>query len=244
LLITPKALILSRHPETADQFRKALEKAGVRCDAAARPADALLKLGKGRFEAVIVDCEELDDARDVLLAMRRGKSNKTSIAFALVGRREDVKSASDAGAHFVLTKPVTEESIVRCVRAALPLIAREARRYHRQPLDTMARLKFEIGEVHAHVRNLSEGGMETKLFHVPQHAPNGKVKLRLVLPETNAPLDGTGEVAWVREGRLGIKFVQLSTASKENLQRWIERQFERSAVRALSVPARVAARAF
>src|SRR5437868_3895022 len=85
LLMAIDALILSRDPDVINVFRNVMEDAGIHIDESVAVGDSLQRLAQHRYDAVVVDCDGVPDGSDVIEALRKGKSNKTAITFALVG---------------------------------------------------------------------------------------------------------------------------------------------------------------
>ena len=69
---------------------------------------ALRKLTRERFEAIIVDCAGAG-AAEVLRNARSSPGNKRAVAVAILDPDSGLRSAFDAGANFVLYKPVSVE---------------------------------------------------------------------------------------------------------------------------------------
>jgi DNA-binding NarL/FixJ family response regulator len=226
--MTPNALVVSRSPEVNQLFQSVLEKARVKAECGLRPSEAILRLAKSRFDAVVIDCDAQENALEVLTSMRSGRSNRTSITIALVNGRDAIKGATNAGATFVLSKPILEDSAMRCVRAAHALILRELRRYHRQNVNTTAQLKLPSEQLQAHLSDVSEGGIGVSMVHRPNAPLKGNIKIRFTLPECRSPIEGLGELAWSKDGRFGIRFTQLTPASREELNRWLAARMDSS----------------
>src|SRR5262249_22548117 len=151
--------------------------------------------------------------------LRRGKMNKSVIAFALLNDRAAMKSAYEAGANFVLQHPVSADAVTRSLRAAHGLILRERRRYHRHRVKGTAYLVLGSDqELQAEIINVSEGGMSAKVRQMTKQKPAGAVKIRFSLPDSAVEVEGKGEISWCRDdGRMGIRFTQLRHASRSEL---------------------------
>lgn len=223
-----QALILTRDRDMMKLFARAFEAASIQLHAAITPMEALKRLMRGKFDAVIIDCDDVTDSLDVLETLRGGKFNKTAIAFAVLNGGTSVKAAYDAGANFILEKPVTAEALTKSLRAAHGLIVRERLRYHRHPLDAHAKLRLESeAELSVAVLNVSEGGMGVILQHKPQDKLVGRLQLEFHLPNSSVPISGKGEIAWqLEDGRIGVRFFQLDPTSKRELDSWMQKNLE------------------
>ena len=130
------------------------------------------------------------------------------------------------GANFVLQKPITPNSAIRCFNAALSFMVRERRRYFRCPIDLSVVLCFGQGqEVKARATNLSEGGMAIYFEGV---LPKGSIsKVEFTLPGSKISMEPKGEIAWADGlGRAGIRFLEVPDSSREQLEKWLMRRLE------------------
>jgi CheY-like chemotaxis protein len=216
------ALILSRDPDVINVFRNVMEDAGINIDESTAAGDSLQRLAKHRYDAVVVDCDGVPDGADVIEALRKGKSNKSSITFAVVGREGlGSKAVSQQGATFVLYKPISTETVLRSMKASHGLILRERRRYLRHSVETYAHIQAgKSGEMQVTVIDISEGGCATS---VPfKENLSGEGTIRLMLPEVKEMVDGKIEVMWCKPtGQVGVRFVQLTRNSQKHLMEWL-----------------------
>lgn len=217
-----EALIVSRDPDVINVFRNVMESAAISVDESKAVGESLVRLSTHRYDAVVVDCDGVPDGADVIEALRKGKSNKSSITFALVdGNAESRRKVSDCGATFVLHKPISTEAVMKGIKAIHPLIVREKRRYMRHPVDTYAHLQVgRDSELQVAVTDISEGGMSVT---APQDRKlSGEGTLRLVLPEDKSMLHGKIEIMWQRQGgKHGVRFITLTGKSKDELIAWL-----------------------
>ena len=125
-----EALLLSRDNQVLKTISRVLDDANIDVQVCSSSEDALQILTRHKYDTFVVDCDDVPAAPLVLQQLRKGKSNKSCIAFALVNGRTSVRQAFEMGANFVLDKPVSMERAMRSVKAAQGLIMRERRRYH------------------------------------------------------------------------------------------------------------------
>jgi CheY-like chemotaxis protein len=216
------ALIVSRDPDLINVFRNVMEDAGINVQESTAAGDSMSRLAKHRYDAVVVDCEGVPDGADVIEALRKGRSNKTSIAFAVLGAdSKHSKVVSEVGATFVLHKPISTETVLRSMKASHGLILRERRRYLRHSVETHAHLQVgKHGELQVAVTDISEGGAAIQIPYKDQLSGEGT--MRLLLPDTKEMLSGKIEVMWCKpSGEAGIRFVQLTKESKKILGDWL-----------------------
>lgn len=224
-----QGLILSRDEKVSTVVRHVFDSAGVTLHRSALAGEAMSLLARNKYDAVVVNCADLPEGYDVLSALRGGRSNRTSIAFAVTSGKISVKMAYDAGATFVVEKPITADSVSRALRVAYGLILRERRRYLRHPMgiSMFAQFHHETREDPVHLVNVSEGGMAVSTGMTQE--VGGKVDFRFRLPATKSNIAGTGAVMWRKDqGHLGIRFAGLVSLSRRELDIWLEGQTKES----------------
>jgi CheY-like chemotaxis protein len=224
--MTLDSLILSKDPELVRVIRPTLEQLSIDveiCHEARAGADILIT---DKFDAVIVDCDDLSGGLAVLQGLRSTPSNKNSVAFAILnGKRTTTQDAFGMGANFVLQKPISMLNAARCFHAALNFMIKERRRYFRQPVKMLVKVVYEGKTLNATSTNISEGGLAVQLREAP---PKGAAPhLKFTLPNTNIHVDVEAEVAWVDvKGLAGFRFHDLSKSSKQELEQWLDEQIE------------------
>jgi ActR/RegA family two-component response regulator len=219
-----EALVLSRDPDVLKTIGRALDDANIAAQVCSTADDALHTLNTHKYDTFVVDCDDVPGAPDVLQQLRKGKSNRSCIAFALVNGRTSVRQAFELGANFALDKPVSMERVVRSVKAAQGLIMRERRRYHRHLVTATGTIVVDgITELPVGVLTISEGGVSIECAR--QLDRGGAARLKIVLPGSKKPLDLKGEIMWTdTEGRAGIRFQVLPLETKKELETWLEQR--------------------
>src|SRR3984893_1027073 len=155
-----ESLLLSRDPEVIRVLQPALEKLSVEVEVCGGVSSGQEILRTEKFDAIIVDCDDLKGGLDVLASLRKTASNKNSVTFAILNGSTTTQQAFQMGANFVLQKPISAMSARRCFSAAVNFMIRERRRYFRHPVELPATLVCGSGQkVTVTVTNMSEGGM-------------------------------------------------------------------------------------
>jgi len=221
-----QSLLLCREQETVRLFHRALDDLGIAVEVASVASSALEVLDTSKFDAVIVDCDDVAGGSEVLLGIQQSPSNKRAIAIALINGATSMRAAFEMGAHFALDKPITLERAMRSLRAAHGFMVAEQRRYFRQPVDTNGHLSFGVVKhLPCKVTNVSEGGMAVALRE--QVSPNWMVEVRFDLPGIPETLEIKGEFAWADgKGHAGIRFVYVPMDSKRWLGKWLAERVE------------------
>jgi len=226
ITMTLDSLLLSEDPELVRIIRPTLEKLSIEveiCHEARKAADILIS---EKFDAVIVDCDDLAGGMGVLQGLRATPSNKNSVAFAILnGHRTTTQEAFGMGANFVLQKPISALNASRCFHAALNFMVKERRRYFRHPVRMQVRIVLDNKNVNATSTNLSESGIALMLREA---LPKGATpRLQFALPDTELKFDVEAEVVWADvKGRAGLRFREVPRESQTDLENWLDEQLE------------------
>jgi DNA-binding response OmpR family regulator len=224
--MTLESLLLSRDPDLVRVIRPTLQKLAIDVEICQEARTATEILISEKFDAVIVDCDDLKGGLEVLQGLRNTRSNRNSVTFAILnGKRTTTQEAFGLGANFVLQKPISFLNATRCFNAAVNFMVRERRLYFRQPVRMPVTLTLGEKVLKATGTNISEGGIA---LHLREALPKGaKPRLRFILPATNATIEVEAEVAWADiQGRVGLRFHNLCTGSQEILENWLNQQME------------------
>jgi DNA-binding response OmpR family regulator len=215
------SLLISQDEALLAVLRPALEKISVNLEVCPEPRSGHDLMAKRKFDAVIIDCDDLHNGIQLLKSLRQTQSNSRSVAFLVVNGKTTTQEAFASGANFVLQKPLTPLHASRCFNAALNFMVRERRRYFRHRLDMPLRISLPHNqEMTASATNLSEGGMAIRVQgKLPK---DSQLQVRFTLPTTNISLELKGQVAWADEaGDVGIRFVEVPQSSQYQLEKWL-----------------------
>jgi CheY-like chemotaxis protein len=224
--MTLESLLLSQDPELVHVIRPTLEKLSIDveiCHEARTGADVLIS---DKFDAVIVDCDDLNGGMALLQGLRNTPSNKNSVAFAVLnGKRTTTQEAFGMGANFVLQKPISALNASRCFHAALNFMLKERRRYFRQPVKMRVSIRLGDKTVKAISTNISESGIALLLRDA---LPKGAApRLEFTLPDTEQKMEMQAEVVWADvKGRAGLRFHDVPKNSQEILELWLDHRME------------------
>ncbi len=90
------------------------------------PFAAVKKLMAQRYDAIVVDCENEQNASLMFKSARNSSSNQSSLAIALVEGQAGVAKAYRIGANLVLTKPINVEQAKGTLRVARGLLRKNS----------------------------------------------------------------------------------------------------------------------
>jgi CheY-like chemotaxis protein len=222
--MTLESLLLSGDRDVESVLRPALEELAIEVEICREARSGSEILLSEKFDAVIVDCDDLQGGLALLEGLRATPSNRSSVSFAILnGKKTTTQQAFGMGANFVLQKPISALNASRCFNAALNFMVRERRRYFRQPVKMLVSIFQANRELKASSTNVSEGGIALILREA---LPKGATpRLKFMLPDVKVPFEVEAEVAWADiTGHVGFRFLNVSQSAQQALEKWLDAQ--------------------
>jgi len=103
------------------------------------PFDAVKRLTAHHFDALVVDCDNEENATLLFKSARNSASNNNSLAVAVVEGQANIAKAFRLGANLVLTKPINLEQAKGTLRVARGLLRKaEANKVNATPAEVSA----------------------------------------------------------------------------------------------------------
>lgn len=220
--MTLQALVYSNDAEFLSVFNQALADLQVECLHLDDPLRFLDLLQHENFDLLVLDCDATDQALEVISQARQRSANRDAVL--MVGTTErDPAGFLERGANVILYKPLTLKALERHLRNAHPLMLSERRRYSRHPVQIPVAVRTPEGrQVLATGFSLSEGGIALQFSE--RLDTREVLRVEFVLPQEKLALQLTGKLAWVNSDlHTGIRFVQLTSETREQLRGWLER---------------------
>ena len=116
------ALLFCPDDKTARTVTQVLSELEFNVEACIEPFAAVKKLMGQHFDAVVVDCDNEQNATLLFKSARNSTPNQTSLAVAVVEGQAGVAKAFRIGANLVLTKPINIEQAKGTLRVARGLL--------------------------------------------------------------------------------------------------------------------------
>lgn len=228
------ALLMCREHEAMQVLVSALEELGIDEEVCVSGPQAMELLALGHYSTLVVDFD-LPGAAQVVKMARLSPSQRRPVVFAMIDALTDIGSTFQAGANFVLYKPLLLEQVSRSLRAGRAFMVPDRRRSRRQKTQALVYLRFgDVCPVPALVLELSEDGLSVQ---ASEPLPAADVPLRFILPGTAHLIEGSGEVIWADDtGRAGILFSQLALNARRQLKAWLAKQGPKKGTRAQVAP--------
>ncbi len=217
-----QALLVSKDDLTAETLIQVLAQFGVAVDRTNAADVAVTRLAEERFDLVIVDFDDPETASLLLEACRRpaGSDRNPPVTVALLHDVSQIRSILGAGAHFILTKPITHEQAQNTLRAATALLKRERRQSLRVAVQAAVSIRLDESNVEGILLDLSTGGMDVLASKpLPSAA---MVQVSFELPDGGGGIEGEAAVAWsTANGQTGLRFLDMDAKMREELGEWL-----------------------
>src|ERR1700745_3723847 len=117
-----QALLFCPDDKTARTVTQVLSELEFTVEACIEPFAAVKKLMGQHFDAVVVDCDNEQNATLLFKSARNSSSNQSSLAVAVVEGQPGIAKAFRIGANLVLTKPINVEQSKGTLRVARGLL--------------------------------------------------------------------------------------------------------------------------
>lgn len=186
--------------------------------------------------ALIVDFDMLD-AVSVARMARTLPPKRRPVLFGMIGASTPVGNVFQAGANFVLYKPLDLLQVLHSLRAARGFMNEDRRMAERQKGETLAYLQFPTGIIPALVLDVTEQGLSVQAAEAL--TPLRGIPLRFLLPYSSQVVCATGDFIWADDnGRAGLFFSNMPLACRRDLQNWLKKNGAKKsdAVRTLLEP--------
>lgn len=117
-----QALLFCPHEKTARTVTQVLSELDFAVEPCTEPFVAVKKLMSQHFDAIVVDCDNEQNATLLFKSAHASASNQSSLAVAVVEGQAGVAKAFRIGANLVLTKPINVEQAKGTLRVARGLL--------------------------------------------------------------------------------------------------------------------------
>jgi CheY-like chemotaxis protein len=224
-----KSLLLSSDEKTVRVLRRVLSDLEIDVEHCTGVDEAIRRITRQRFEAIIADGANVEDAGSLLRGAKAAPVNKRALTVVLVEAPVGLKGGFELGAHFVLHKPLAVERAKASFRAVRAMMKRERRLQLRVPVQIPVEC-FGWGSrrYRAETIDLCEGGMAIQFSE--RARKENSLRFSFELPGMTSPGMGHiveihGELAWEGDGaRAGVRFVNATDEQRNALRQWLNTQ--------------------
>ena len=213
------ALLVDSEPPISGLLQEILKSEGTETVTLASGSQAADYARAQKFDVVFVDSSSpVSDGIELTRKIRgSGFNRKTPIVMITTPKYTGfLTEGFEAGASFLVYKPLDRTRLLRLVRVTQGAIENEIRRFRRVAVELKVRIQGGTEEIDAATIDVSLDGLFVRVQRVfPQGMP---VKVSLFLGEKE-PVVGRGSVKrTVNNDRMGIQFDGLSASESTRLQ--------------------------
>jgi hypothetical protein len=222
--MTLSSMVLSRDWQEVSVLECILGGLQIEVSVEKEPQRALDRLGKSKFDAVIVDCD-LNGSSQFLRELQTSDNGPSPRPLVIMGGPQRTPSLDATGALFAFQKPISVEQAVRTFTAARSMILDGRLRYHRAGLEVPVSIKTKGRKAfEGQLVNLSQGGMSLSTdAAIDSQSP---LQVSFTLPGGHSELKAQAKVAWQdHSGNAGIRFVKVAPKQQRTLALWLAQQF-------------------
>jgi len=217
-----KSLLLSSDEKTVRVLRRVLSDLEIHVEHCSTADDAIRRITRQRFEAIIVDGANAEEAGNVLRGAKASPVNQRALGIVLVESTIGLKGGFEMGAHFVLHKPLAVERAKASFRAVRALMKRERRLQLRVAVQIPIEC-YGSGQYKAKTLDLSEGGMAIQFSG--RVGKEKSLRFSLELPGMDGRLEVEGELAWEGNGhQAGVRFKNATEEQRNTIRQWLNTQ--------------------
>jgi hypothetical protein len=203
-------------------LRRVLSDLEIEVEHCSSADDAIRQITRQRFEAIIVDGTNAEEASNVFRGAKAAPVNKRALGIVLVESPVGLKGGFEMGAHFVLHKPLAVERAKASFRAVRALMKRERRLQLRVAVQIPVEC-YGAGRYKAKTLDLCEGGMAIQF--IGRVAKEHLLRFSLDLPGLDGKLELHGEMAWEGNGdHAGVRFKDATDEDRSVLRQWLNSQ--------------------
>jgi CheY-like chemotaxis protein len=224
-IVDLKALIVSPDAKTIATFVQAFRDLKVIAQGCADQASASQRFAQTKFEAVVVDLDNILERMPFVQSLRQGRTNRNSVVLAVATNDPAKKRASEHGASFVIERPLIDELLLVVLRAAYGFMLQDRRRYFRLVTELAVSIRTGSGvELQCRTINVSSEGMALR---TPRPMEVGETVTVVFAISNPGPLMiAGGTVIWDdKHGKAGLHLRFANWQDKDRISDWLDSEF-------------------
>jgi hypothetical protein len=220
-----KALLLCRDPETVGIVSHLFREVGVETQTCDSESHVLPRLASGKYEALVLDCDELAACPDVVKNVRAVPPNQGLPVFVIASEENAKGPVSSLDNAFLIGRPLVLSDIRSLLRTVYGRMIRSSQAYFRMNVEIPVSLARAAGPVlQCSTLNISQNGMAV-ITPVSLDLSEG-LKLMFVIPHTDVVVSAEGTVIWDNaKGKAGIRFECSSATAQARFLEWLHDHF-------------------
>lgn len=222
-----QALLIGPDSAMSTLFSQVFEEIGITAQICGDDSRIDGILSHSKFEALVLDFDNVDAGVSIICKLRESSSNKDAIVFAVATAASTRQRAFAGGANFAFGRPFVLPEIRNSLQTAYALMLRDRRRYFRCPAEHPVQITRTSGQKFQGMTiNISGNGMAAT---VPCNLQVGeRLVLSFDMSEAELVIHAVGRVVWDdKHGKTGISFECTSAEVGRRLAAWLDAQFYR-----------------
>lgn len=218
-----RVLIVDNEPSTCDLIERTVNVAGMNALVLSNSSQAARVLNGAKFDLVFLNFHmNAPDGVELARQVRQTRSNRTTPVILISDdqRPSVVAIGFEAGASFMLYKPIDKERLQKILRATQSTIEKERRRTRRIPVQNRVQLWSGGENIEGETINMSLSGMLMRARR--RLAPGTRVQMSVHLAPGTKPITGEGLVVRLIGGnQMGIHIERLDSRAEERLEEFL-----------------------
>jgi DNA-binding response OmpR family regulator len=220
-----KALLVTHDPPMVELLRELFAEISILIQGCEDEAAASEILSRTKFDAVVLDFDNVSSVGPLVTSLRASPSNKNATLFAAATYGAAKQKAFEHGTSFIFERPFSPEQIRLVLRTAYAQMLRERRKYFRLAIELNVTIERISGEkITGKTTNLSQNGMAVLTTAPMVHGES--IKLNFQVPGAKLVLYADGSVVWDdKHGKAGINFQCASVEDQNRFAAWLDHEF-------------------
>lgn len=213
------SLLVTHDPQVQDTVAEVF--AGIDLRMREDTTSALEIISRSHFDGFIIDCDGMEEGKNIVGGIRNSPANRQSVIFTIVNGTTSVEAATELGSNFVLGKPLEAIRLESYLRSSIQRMEAEHRRYFRYQLALDAEVILRNGTaVAAQILNVSDGGFAMRLLD--RAHLHGAVTIWFIIPgPKRTVITGSAAACWSTEPIFGMKFVSMDDENRSAYEEWL-----------------------
>ena len=218
------SLLYCADDETARLISRVFKDLGVDVERVPSADSVAKRLTQEHLDAVVVDDSDPAGAMLVLETARSLPASKKCFGVVLADPQTSLMVAFGAGTDVVIYRPIALDRLRSALRAVRNLMGRRHRKSPRVPVKIPVKLYGKNKtETSGLIVNLSESGAALLVKNILGVSIEPRLTVRWGFTGSKNSVIAQSEIVWQdAEGRIGIWFVEMSSASQRALRKWLQ----------------------
>ena len=222
-LLANGILVVDDDPLICELIRDVLESAEIKSHTTSDSQQASILIREEKFDAVFLDLKmPAPDGIALARQVRASALNRTTPIVMITGEsdRHLLSRVFEAGATFVLFKPVDRHRLIRLIRVSEDVIQRESRQFQRVKVNCKVSMQMDQMRSVGHTLDISLNG--AMVFADKTFPVGSLIRVELELARGKDPLSGAARVVrLVGTDCMGLQFENVPLGQSRKMQEFL-----------------------